>query len=229
VTAPEHVCVLRGNHEYYVEYKGQIFGGVRPAEAINTLKPYLPLDVFRRYMALFDAMPNMLLFDRTLFVHAGIPRDRLIKERWTDLSTLNDPDVRFQMMWSDPARADVIPTALQEQTARFPFGRLQLQSFLARIGCNALVRGHEKVDAGFERVYDDPAATLITVFSSGGAENADLPEGSSYRSVTPKALVVTHQDGVTDMAPFDLDWRAYNDPAHNAFFKNPMEIEHRVE
>lgn len=229
VTAPEHVIVLRGNHEYYVEYKGQIYGGVKPAEAINTLKPYLPIDVFRRYMALFDALPSALLFDRTLFVHAGIPRDKLIKERWKDLSSLNDPDVRFQMMWSDPSHADVIPAALQEQTARFPFGRLQLQSFLARIGCNALVRGHEKVDDGFERVYDDPAATLCTVFSAGGRENADLPETSSYRGVTPKALLVTHAEGVTEMAPFELDWKAYNDPAHNAFFKNPMEIEHRVE
>ncbi|UJR81644.1 metallophosphoesterase family protein [Sandaracinus amylolyticus] len=229
VTAPDHVCVLRGNHEYYVEYKGQIYGGVKPAEAINTLKPYLPLDVFRRYMALFEAMPNVLLAGSTMFVHAGIPRDRLIKERWKDLSSLNDQDMRFQMMWSDPAHADVIPAALQEQTARFPFGRLQLQAFLSRIGCNALVRGHEKVEAGYERVYDDPNGTLITLFSAGGAENQDLPESSSYRSVTPKAMLVTHQDGTTEMAPFDLDWRSYNDPAHNAFFKNPMEIEHRVE
>ena len=228
-TAPEYVHVLRGNHEFYVEYKGQIYGGVKPAEAINTLKPYLPIDVFRRYMALFDVMPASLLFGRTLFVHAGIPRDRLIKERWKDLSTLNDPDVRFQMMWSDPSAADVIPAALQEQTARFPFGKLQLQSFLQRIGCNALVRGHEKVDHGFERVYDDPNATLITLFSAGGATNDDLPEGSSYRGVTPKAMIVTHEDGVTEMTPFDLDYEAYNDPAHNAFFKAPMEIEHRVE
>lgn len=229
VTAPDHVYVLRGNHEYYVEYQGQIYGGVKPAEAINTLKPYLPIDVFRRYMALFESMPNVLLADRTMFVHAGIPRDRLLKERWTDLSSLNDPDMRFQMMWSDPAHADVIPAALQEQTARFPFGRLQLQSFLRRIGCNALVRGHEKVDEGFERVYDDPNGTLVTLFSAGGAENQDLPEGSSYRGVTPKALLVTQEDGTTEMAPFDLDWRSYNDPEHNAFFKNPMEIEHRVE
>ncbi|MDQ3031601.1 MAG: serine/threonine protein phosphatase [Myxococcota bacterium] len=229
VTAPDHVCVLRGNHEYYVEYKGQIYGGVKPAESINTLRPHLPIDVFRQYLKLFEAMPNVLLFDRTMFVHAGIPRDRLIKERWKDLSSLNDADARFQMMWSDPSRADVIPAALQEQTARFPFGRLQLQSFLARIGCNALVRGHEKVDEGFERVYDDPAGTLLTVFSAGGADNNDLPETSSYRSVTPKALRITHRDGETEMSPFDLDWKAYNDPAHNAFFKNPMEIEHRVE
>src|SRR5690606_11645407 len=30
-TAPDHVYVLRGNHEYYVEHKGQVYGGVKPA------------------------------------------------------------------------------------------------------------------------------------------------------------------------------------------------------
>lgn len=229
VTAPEHVCVLRGNHEYYVEYKGQIYGGVRPAEAINTLKPYLKIDVFRRYMKLFDTMPNVLLFDRLFFVHAGIPRDLLIKERWKDLSSLNDPDIRFQMMWSDPSAADVIPAALQEQTARFPFGRLQFQAFMQRVGTHTLIRGHEKVESGFETVYDSPGGTLCTLFSAGGADNGDLPEGSSYRSVSPKALLIKHKDGQSELCPFDLDWRAYNDPQHNAFFQAPMEIEHRSE
>jgi hypothetical protein len=227
VSAPGHVHVLRGNHEYYVEHKGQIYGGVRPSEAIDSLRPHLPIDVFRRYAQLFDALPNMLLFDRTLFVHGGIPRDRLVKERWKDLSSLNDPDLRFQMMWSDPSLADVIPAALQEQTARFPFGRLQLQSFLGRIGCHTLIRGHEKVNAGVERVYDGEEATLVTVFSAGGRRNADLPPRSSYRAVTPKALLVQHEGGQTTLSPFELDWAAYNDPERNGFFRDPMEIEHR--
>jgi hypothetical protein len=227
VAAPGHVHVLRGNHEYYVEHKGQIYGGVRPSEAIDSLRPHLPIDVFRRYAQLFDALPNMLLFDRTLFVHGGIPRDRLVKERWKDLSSLNDPDLRFQMMWSDPSLADVIPAALQEQTARFPFGRLQLQSFLGRIGCHTLIRGHEKVNAGVERVYDGEEATLVTVFSAGGRRNADLPPRSSYRAVTPKALLVQHEGGQTTLSPFELDWAAYNDPERNGFFRDPMEIEHR--
>lgn len=229
VTAPQHVCVLRGNHEYYLEYKGQIYGGVRPAEAINTLKPYLPIDVFRRYMKLFDTMANVLLFDRLMFVHAGIPRDTLIKQKYEDLSSLNDAEMRFQMMWSDPSAADVIPGALQEQTARFPFGRLQFQAFMQRIGTHTLIRGHEKVEEGFHRVYDSPQGTLCTLFSAGGMNNGDLPEGSSYRSVTPKALLIKHKDGETELQPFDLDWEAYNDPEHNAFFRQPMEIEHKVE
>ena len=227
VTAPEHVYVLRGNHEYYVEYKGQIYGGVKPAEAINTLKPHLPIEVFRHYMQLFEALPSMLLFDRTLFVHAGIPRDRLIKERFEDLSFLNDPDVRFQMMWSDPSSADVIPAALQEQSARFPFGKLQATSFLQKIGCNTLVRGHEKVIDGFARTYDDDAVTLITLFSAGGPDNDDLPPDSSYRGVTPKAMTLEWKDGDVSIKPWNIDYGTYNTPEHNGFFIKPPEIEHR--
>ncbi|HEY8427015.1 MAG TPA: metallophosphoesterase family protein [Sandaracinaceae bacterium] len=230
ITAPEHVYVLRGNHEYYVEHEGQVYGGVKPAEAINTLKPHLPVDVFRRYMQLFELLPNTLLFDRTIFVHGGIPRDRLLKERWRGLSTLNDPDVRFQMMWSDPSAASVIPAELQEQTARFPFGKLQFAAFLARLGLTTMVRGHEKIEEGFRRVYDDEAGLLISLFSAGGAENGDLPPQSSYRAVTPMALTMTRSaSGETTITPFEIDWRSYNDPDRNAFFRTPMEIAHRVE
>lgn len=228
LTAPEHVYVLRGNHEYYVEYKGQIYGGVKPAEAINTLKPYVPIEVFRHYMKLFDAMPNVLIFDKVFFVHAGIPREKTLKERWTDLSSLNDPDMRFQMMWSDPSSADVIPAALQEQSARFPFGRLQAAHFLQRVGCTTLVRGHEKVDDGFARTYDDDQATLITLFSAGGKDNQDLPPNSSYRGVTPKAMTLTWKNGDMQITPWDIDYAHYNDPGRNAFFKAPMELEHKA-
>jgi hypothetical protein len=228
-TVPEHVYVLRGNHEYYVEVQGNIYGGVKPAEAINTLKPHLPTDVFQHYARLFDAMPNMLAFDRTLFVHAGIPRDSLIKERWKDLSTLNDPDVRFQMMWSDPSSADVIPAALQQTSARFPFGRLQSQAFLRRIGCHTLVRGHEKVNEGFRRTYDEAEQLLITLFSAGGKNNTDLPPESGYRSVTPMAMTLRHRGGQSEITPWVIDYERYNDPERNAFFKIAPEIAHRVE
>lgn len=228
-TVPDHVYVLRGNHEYYVEVKGNIYGGVKPAEAINTLKPHLSLDVFQHYSRLFESMPNMLLFGQTLFVHAGIPRDSLIKERWKDLSTLNDPDVRFQMMWSDPSSADVIPAKLQEQSARFPFGRLQCQAFLRRIGCHTLVRGHEKVEEGFRRTYDEPEQLLITLFSSGGKTNDDLPAHSGYRSVTPMAMTVRLKDGESEIVPWKVDYERYNSPERNAFFKASPEIQHRSE
>jgi hypothetical protein len=228
VTAPEHVYVLRGNHEYYLEYKGKIFGGVKPAEAINTLERYMPKEMFKAYMQLFDAMPNMLLFDQFLFVHAGIPRDELIAERFTDLAALNDPDIRFQMMWSDPSEADFVPADLQK-SSRFPFGRLQFRSFMARVGATTLVRGHEKIDEGFKKIYDDGVVVLLNLFSAGGKNNNDLPPTSNYRNVTPMALTIRSQDGKHTATPWLIDYARYNDPARNAFFKMPPEIQFKAD
>lgn len=227
-TAPDYVYLLRGNHEYYIEHQGKVYGAVRPSEAMNTLKPHLSMEVFQHYMELFDAMPNMLLFDRYLFVHGGIPRDLTLKQTYKDLSSLNDWDLRFQMMWSDPSTADVIPASLQEQSARFPFGRLQSQAFLQRLGCHTLVRGHEKVDEGFRRVYDDDRQLLVTLFSSGGADNDDLPKDSSYRAVTPMAMTLRFKDGRGTISAWKIDYKPFNDPGRNKFYESPPEIEHRA-
>jgi hypothetical protein len=178
-------------------------------------------------MRLFDSMPNMLLFERFLFVHGGIARDLTLKEKYRDLSSLNDWDIRFEMMWSDPSSADVIPASLQKQSARFPFGRLQCQAFLRRIGCHTLVRGHEKVDEGFRRTYDDGHQLLISLFSAGGAHNTDLPADSGYRSVKPMAMTIRFKDGVGQITPLEIDYERYNDPGRNRFFQAPAEIEHR--
>jgi hypothetical protein len=229
LNAPEHVYVLRGNHEYYLEYNGRIYGGVRPAEAINTLIHHMPQEMFEAYMRLFESMPNMLLFGRTMFVHAGIPRDADLRERFTGLASLNDSELRFQMLWSDPSAADYIPEELQAQNARFPFGRLQFERFMARIGCSTLVRGHEKVAEGFRSVYPDGKARLLNLFSAGGTDNNDLPEDSSYREVTPMALTMDIAGGATTVTPWVIDYARYNDPNRNRFFAAQPEIEHRAE
>lgn len=230
VREPQHVFMLRGNHEYYLQYQGKVYGGVKPAEAINTLKPHVRnQEVFQEYMVMFDMLPSMLFFDQFLFVHGGIPRDRLLKERYVDLSSLNDDDIRFQMMWSDPSSADVIPAALQEQSSRFPFGRLQCQAFLQRVGCHTLIRGHEKVNEGFRRVYDDDHQLLISLFSAGGATNDDLPAESSYRSVTPAAMTLRLKDGQSEIVPWAIQYQAFNSPARNAFFRASAEIPHLVD
>jgi hypothetical protein len=229
MTAPEHVYMLRGNHEYYIEYRGRIYGGVKPAEAINSLVNHMPKEMFETYMKLFEALPNMLLFDRILFVHAGIPRDATLKEKWRDLSTLNDPELRFQMLWSDPSEADYIPAELQAQNARFPFGRQQYERFMTTIGCSTMVRGHEKITDGFSSVYPLGSMPLLNLFSAGGIDNLDLPPGSSYREVTPMALTVIIRNGVTKVTPWEIDYRRYNDPNRNAFFARPPEIEHSPE
>lgn len=227
LAAPNHVFPLRGNHEYYIEYRGRIYGGVKPAEAINTLIGLVPGEVFQEYMKMFEEMPNMLFFDDLMFVHAGIPRDSDIKAKITDLTGLNDPDIRFQMLWSDPSTADYIPDDLQAQNARFPFGKKQFEAFMARLGCSMMVRGHEKVDSGFKTMYGD-VASLLSLFSAGGAENFDLPQDSSYRSVTPMAATIRLEGGTAQVTPWLIDYKRFNDPKRNRFFASPPEIEHKV-
>lgn len=222
--APDHVVVLRGNHEYYIEHKGKVYGAVRPSEAMDTLKPHFSEEVFQHYIQLFEAMPNTYFFDKMMFVHAGIPRNATQKALYKDMSSLNEWDIRFQMMWSDPSSADVIPASLQEQSARFPFGKLQCQAFLQRLGCNTIFRGHEKVEEGFRQTYAEDAVSLFTVFSSGGAENNDLPPDSSYRSVTPMAVTISFKDGKSEVKPFLIDYKSFNDGSRNAFYQSRAEI-----
>jgi hypothetical protein len=223
---PNRVYVLRGNHEYYVEHEGKVYGAVRPSEAMSTLKPHLSDEVFAHYIRLFEAMPTSLLFERFLFVHAGIPKDSTLKSQYKDLSSLNEWDIRFQMMWSDPSAADVIPATLQDQSARFPFGKLQCQAFLQRIGCHTIFRGHEKVDEGFRQTYAEDAFSLFTIFSSGGRTNDDLPAESSYRSVEPMAATLRFKDGKGEVTPFAIDYESFNDPARNKFYQSAPEIVH---
>jgi hypothetical protein len=227
LAAPDHVFPLRGNHEYYIEYRGRIYGGVKPAEAINTLIGLVPGEVFQEYMRMFEELPNMLFFDDLMFVHAGIPRDADIKSKLTDMAALNDPDLRFQMLWSDPSTADYIPDDLQAQNARFPFGKKQFEAFMARFGLSMMFRGHEKVDAGFKQMYGD-VATLISLFSAGGADNNDLPADSSYRTVTPMAATIRLEGGTAQVTPWLIDYKRFNDPKRNKFFAAPPEIEHKV-
>lgn len=227
LAAPEHVFPLRGNHEYYIEYNGRVYGGVKPAEAINTLVGHLPEAMFEHYMRLFEELPTLLFFDTLMFVHAGIPRDRDLAQKVTDLASLNDADLRFQMLWSDPAHAEVIPDELQAQNARFPFGRRQFEAFLRRFGATVMVRGHERIDEGFRDVYPGNAFTLINLFSAGGADNQDLPADSSYRTVTPMACTIRLEEGSCQITPWAIDYKRFNAPSVNRFFASEPEIAHR--
>jgi hypothetical protein len=220
LAAPQHVVVLRGNHEHYIERSGgQLGSPVRPAEAIDSIAGIAPRELLLAHMRLFDRLPSMLVFDRMLFVHAGIPRDDTMADKLKTLSALNDPEVRLQMAWSDPSDADFVPLDLQRANTRFPFGRMQFRSFMARLGVTTLVRGHERVVEGVRRVYADPDLMLLSVFSAGGSRNTDLPTSSNYREVTPMALTIRHESGQTSIQPFPIAYERWNDPAYNGFLR----------
>ncbi len=220
---PDNVCLLRGNHEMFLEHGGRIVSAVHPAEGIARLREKAPPDLVAEHMGLFNALPAMVLCGRALFVHGGVPRDAVVAEKVRGLAGLNDWEVRFQMMWSDPSVVDVIPRPLQEATYRFGFGRLQCQNFLKDIGCNVLVRGHEHVLTGFWANYDDDHLLAVTVLSAGGAGNLDVPAESDFRLTRPMALTVRTAgglDGPVDLEAWPIDYAPLNDPRRNGFYRD---------
>lgn len=220
VRFPDHVIMLRGNHELLMRMGPSIVSMVNPAEATPALAEVAPLEILEAYKHLFEHMPTAFVCDRTLFVHAGIPRDDTIAERVRDLSSLNDQIVRFEMMWSDPTDTSVVPVDLQRATPRFNFGREQFRVFMDRLGCQTLVRGHEQVDAGFATSLKAGAQRLYTLFSSGGSDNSDLPTESRYRRVSPMALTIQIEPGATSFAtPWPIDYKPFTTAAHNGFYR----------
>ncbi len=228
VAMPDYVCILRGNHEHYQRGAAGVASVVWPAEALATLAPHAPLEMLEAYRLLFESMPSALLCERTLYVHGGIPRDDTLAERWRDLSTLNDPELRFQMAWSDPSAAEHVPVELQRQNPRFSFGRQQFRAFMERAGCQTLVRGHEKVDGGFQTTYDLGDLLLLTLFSAGGAGNLDLPADSSYRRVRPMALTVRHEAGSEIGVPWPIEWEPWSTPVRNGFLRELPDLAFRI-
>ncbi len=226
--APEHVFMLRGNHEMYIEYKGDVYGGVKPAEAINTLKPHTSSETLRHYMNFFEKMPNMLFVGETLFVHGGIPKERTLKKHYKDMSSLNNKTLRFEMMWSDPSMSDVVPVSLQENIARFPFGKQQAAAFLQRMGAHTIIRGHEKVLDGFDHTYNEDNVQMFTLFSCGGKDNDDFPENSGFRKIVPMAISLKVKGRDVELEPWAIDYKPYNSADLNAFFKVAPVIEHII-
>ena len=215
VNLPDHIYVLRGNHEFLVRVNGTIMSAVNPAEAVPGIADRVPLELLEAYRHLFEHMPTSLLFDRTLFVHGGIPREDTLADRYRDLSSLDDSVMRFEMMWGDPLPVDRVAVALQRESPRYGFGREQFRVFMDRVGVHTLIRGHEAVDPGFVTNYDLGHCRLHTLFSAGGHDNADLPADSRYRSVTPMALTIAN--GV--VVPWRIEYETFDDAEHNGHYR----------
>lgn len=220
VSLPEHVIVLRGNHEFLVRHGDGMASAVQPAEALPALAARAPMDVLEAYRHLFDHMPTSFLFERTLFVHGGIPRDDTLADRYRDLSSLDDSVLRFEMMWGDPVATDHVPLTLQRESPRFTFGRDQFRAFMVRVGCDSLIRGHEQIDSGFTTTFDVGRHRLHTLFSAGGRENTDLPETSRYRNVTPMALTIRWGGGSPTATPWPIAYRGFCHPEHNGLYRS---------
>jgi len=218
VSLPDHVFMLRGNHELFMRAGDRISSAVTPAEALPLLAKTAPVELLEAYRHLFERMPTSLVFERTLFVHGGVPKDDTLG-KVRDLSALDDPAVRFEMMWSDPVQTDQVPVELPRANPRFSFGRDQFRAFMQRIGCDTMIRGHEQIATGFKTVFDIGDHKLHSLFSVGGRDNIDLPPDSRYRNVRPMALTVHARGGAPTAVPWPIDYRHFVSATNNGLYR----------
>jgi diadenosine tetraphosphatase ApaH/serine/threonine PP2A family protein phosphatase len=205
---PDHVLVLRGNHEHLVKNRdGVVVNAVRPSDTFDFWKEHLSNRFFEQYMLFFEQMPVMAFFKSGIIaVHAGIPPADVIQKISviSDINHLDEIDTKkllYSVLWTDPGTVEDCPINMKA-VFHAPFGKKQFRHFMEKMGASLIIRGHEEVANGCEFTYPD---TLITVFSAGGKDN---PQSYSYTHVTPRFVRIT---GNTTVEAVKIHWEFFND------------------
>ncbi|OHT15719.1 Serine/threonine-protein phosphatase PP1-2 [Tritrichomonas foetus] len=159
VMYPEHIFIIRGNHEF--ETLCSRLGFLAEIESL-----YPNSGLFDDFIKCFDYMPlAAVICDNILCVHGGIgPNMSSLK----DISNIKRPihdfshPVTESLVWSDPTDKSFsyVPS---HRGKGYIFGRDALRSFLKASNMTGLIRGHECVHEGVKTQFHK---SLITIFSA---------------------------------------------------------------
>jgi protein phosphatase len=157
---PDHVFILRGNHEFrqlcsqsgFLKEMIDIFG--------NSL-------LYDEAIRVFREMPFAARVDGSMLcVHGGIGPGLMAAEHilfiQRPIDEFGDENVDA-LVWSDPSEDITMFEPSAARGAGFRFGCLGLVNFLDRSNLNLLVRAHECVADGYEYHF---GSRCITIFSA---------------------------------------------------------------
>jgi hypothetical protein len=175
LASPDHVCVIMGNHDEALHYRGSNFtSDVSPGDFADFLNANLAHEWIERAGKLavrFFAQAPCALFmpDGLLIAHAGFPLSDL-HEKLRETGSWNDPACLSDFVW---ARAH--PTARRKMPNRFTRGsQFGYEDFAAFCKLSAdigrpvthMVRGHDHVDdryAIYPSYRDYPVLTTVAL------------------------------------------------------------------
>jgi len=154
---PDHVYIIRGNHEFEsVSAMGGFF--------TETTSIYHNTNVFNSFIAAFMNMPIAARIGGALCLHGGLSPDfkkinqiEKIERPISDYSS----SILSGILWSDPSNEPYMFRSSRRGTGFF-FGEAPLIQFLRNNELKVLIRGHECVN-GVESRW---GGKLITVFSA---------------------------------------------------------------
>jgi len=165
-----------------------------------------PNSVFQRFNKLFEYLPLAAVIQNKIFcVHSGIGNSlRSIQ----DIDAINRPieiiqesDRRDQqmlldMLWSDPVQTDgdaniqAINNAEANLRGNIKFGPDRLKNFLIDNNMTMMIRSHECVLDGFEKIWNGSLLTLFsaTDYCGKGTNAAAVVVIKKNSELTPKVI-----------------------------------------
>lgn len=163
VMFPQHVYLLRGNHEF--AQMSTVYGFQKECQA------KLSQRVFEAFCETFDTLPIVALIGGNFCTHGGISGDVRTLD---DLFTLSKPSQmtselesfarEMDLLWSDP-EFDVDDFEESPRGLGHLFGVVQATDFLKSCGMKRIIRAHQACYNGYDWVFEDDGP-VVTIFSA---------------------------------------------------------------
>ena len=155
VKHPDHIHLLRGNHECAAI--NRIYG------FYDECKKRYSIKLWKSFQDLFNALPLAAVVEKRIFcIHGGLSPDM---ESPDDIKKFHRPvevpdtGLLCDTLWSDPDK-DITGWAENDRGVSFTFGADVVSKFLERNDLDLIVRAHQVVEDGYEFFGD---RTLVTV------------------------------------------------------------------
>jgi len=158
VRYPNHIFLLRGNHE--CESVNRVYG------FFSECKRRYSQALWEAQLDLFSVLPIAAIISERIFcIHGGLSPSL---ESLSQIEHLERPlaiptkGMLIDFLWSDPD-ADVRGWAESDRGISYTFGADVVSNFLAQNNFDLMVRAHQVVESGYELFAD---RKLVTLFSA---------------------------------------------------------------
>jgi protein phosphatase len=167
ISYPEHIFLLRGNHEF--ESMNSVYGF-----SFEVTSLYQSSGLFEEFNAVFQWMPLVAILDDQIFcVHGGVaPHAKTIAQLKKIKRPLPsyDVDLVTDLVWSDPC-ADCRTFDESARGLGVQFGVKTLHDFLTTLNMRMMIRGHQCVQSGIGKFGGDLLYTVFSCSEYEGQEN----------------------------------------------------------
>ncbi|OHT07937.1 Ser/Thr protein phosphatase [Tritrichomonas foetus] len=167
---PSNIHLIRGNHEFESVSKTNNF-----EKQIE--RHYPKSQLFQSYMNAFSFMPLAAVINSTTFcVHGGIgpllASVNAIKHVRRPITQFDDEIVN-SILWSDPTDLGKLGIGFEKSPRNlgYLYGEDVLLTFLSNSGMARIIRGHQYIDCGIQKKFNNRCITVFSASNYTGFKN----------------------------------------------------------